>query len=149
VSDPVASGIVPGLNQPGGNITGFTNLEATLGGKWLELLSEIVPGLKRAAIMFNPDTAPAATYMPSLETAARSLKVTPIIAPVHSDVEIETAIIAVGREPGGGLIVMPVDGCKGIARRSYWRRPETTYRRSIGNLTLPETAVCSPTESTR
>ena len=56
VADPVASGIVPRLNQPGGNITGFANTEATLGGKWLELLSEIAPGLKRAAIMFNPDT---------------------------------------------------------------------------------------------
>jgi putative ABC transport system substrate-binding protein len=57
--------------------------------------------------MFNPDTAPASAYMPSLETAARSLKVAPIIAPVRSDVEIETAIIALGREPGGGLVVMP------------------------------------------
>jgi putative ABC transport system substrate-binding protein len=56
VADPVVSGIVPGLNRPGGNITGFANLEPTLGGKWLELLSEIAPGLKRAAIMFNPDT---------------------------------------------------------------------------------------------
>jgi putative ABC transport system substrate-binding protein len=81
-------------------------LEATLGGKWLELLSEIAPGLKRAAIMVNPD-APASTYMPSFETAARSLKVAPITAPVHSDVEIETAIIALGREPGGGLVVLP------------------------------------------
>jgi putative ABC transport system substrate-binding protein len=107
VGDPVASGIVPRLNQPGGNITGFGYLEASLGGKWLELLSEIAPGLKRAAIMFNPDTAPASTYMPSLETAARSLKVVPIITPVHSDVEIEAAIVALGREPGGGLFVMP------------------------------------------
>ena len=74
VGDPVASGIVPGLNQPGGNITGFALFEATLGGKWLELLSEIAPGLKRAAIMFNPDTSPASAYMPSLETAARSLR---------------------------------------------------------------------------
>ena len=57
--------------------------------------------------MFNPDTAPASAYMPSLETAARSLKVLPITAPVHSDVEIETAIIALGREPGGGLVVIP------------------------------------------
>jgi hypothetical protein len=57
--------------------------------------------------MFNPDTAPASAYMPSFETAARSFKVTPIIAPVHSDREIETAIIALGREPGGGLVVMP------------------------------------------
>ena len=57
--------------------------------------------------MFNPDTFPVSTFMPSLETAARSLKVVPITAPVHSDVEIETAIIALGREPGGGLVVMP------------------------------------------
>jgi putative ABC transport system substrate-binding protein len=89
VSDPVASGLVARLDRPGGNITGFAVLQASLGGKWLELLSEIAPGLKRAAIMFNPDTPPASAYVPSLETAARSLKVVPIIAPVHSDVEIE------------------------------------------------------------
>ena len=79
-----------------------------LAGKWLELLSEIAPGLKRAAIMFNPDAA-LVSYVPSFETAARSLKVEPIIAPVHSDVEIETAIIALGCEPRGGLVVM-LDG---------------------------------------
>ena len=55
-SDPVASGIVPALNRPSGNVTGFAQYEATLGGKWLQLLSEIAPGLKRAAIMFNPAT---------------------------------------------------------------------------------------------
>jgi putative ABC transport system substrate-binding protein len=107
VSDPVASGIVPRLNQPGGNITGFAVWEASLGGKWLELLSEIAPGLERAAIMFNPDTAPASVYMPSLEKAAQSLKVLLIPAPIHSDAEIETAIIALGREPGGGFVVTP------------------------------------------
>jgi putative ABC transport system substrate-binding protein len=107
VSDPVASGIVARLDHPGGNITGFANLEATLGGKWLELLSEIAPGLKRAAIMFNPDTAPVSSFMPSLETAARSLKIVLIPAPIHSDVEIESAIIALGREPGGGLVFLP------------------------------------------
>jgi putative tryptophan/tyrosine transport system substrate-binding protein len=106
-SDPVASGIVARLDRPGGNVTGFANLEATLGGKWLELLSQIAPGLKRAAIMFDPNTAPASTYMPSFEAAARSLKVEPITAPVHSDAEIETTIIALGREPGGGVVVMP------------------------------------------
>jgi putative ABC transport system substrate-binding protein len=106
VSDPVASGLVPRLNQPGGNITGFAIFEATLGGKWLELLSEIAPGLKRATIMFNPDMATESAYMPSLETAAQSFKVAPVIAPVHSDEEIETTIIALGREPGGGLVVM-------------------------------------------
>ena len=63
------------------------------------------PGLKRAAIMFNPDTAPASVYMPLLETAARTLKVEPITAPIHGDVEIDMAITAVGREPGGGLVV--------------------------------------------
>jgi putative ABC transport system substrate-binding protein len=110
VADPVAQRIVPQLDRPGGNITGFSNYEATLGGKWLELLSEIAPGLERAAIMFNPDTAPVLAIMPSFETAARSLKVVPIIAPIHSDVEIETVITALGREPGGGLVVMPDGG---------------------------------------
>jgi putative ABC transport system substrate-binding protein len=117
VADPVASGIVARLNQPGGNTTGFANYEASLGGKWLELLSEIAPGLKRAAIMFNPDTALASTYMPSLETAARSLKVQPIIAHIHSDGEIELAIVTLGREPGGGLFVMP-DGFMSVHRAS-------------------------------
>jgi putative ABC transport system substrate-binding protein len=107
VAEPVASGIVPGLKEPGGNVTGFAISETTLAGKWLELLSEIAPGLKQAAIMFNPDTAPASAYMPSFETAAQSLKVAPITAAVHSDGEIETAITALGREPGGGLAVMP------------------------------------------
>ena len=109
-ADPVALRIVARLDRPSGNITGFAGNEATLGGKWLELLSEIAPGLKRAAIMFNPDINPGAAgpvyYMPSFETAGRSLKVEAITAPVHDDVEIETAIIALGREPGGGLVVM-------------------------------------------
>jgi putative ABC transport system substrate-binding protein len=106
VADPVASGIVARLDRPSGNITGLANYEASLGG-WLELLSEIAPGLKRAAIMFNPDTAPVSTFVPSFEAAARSLKVEAIIAPVHGDEEIETAIIALGREPVGGLVVGP------------------------------------------
>jgi putative ABC transport system substrate-binding protein len=117
VGDPVASGLVARLDRPSGNITGFALLEASLGGKWLELLSEIAPGLKRAAIMFNPDTSPASAYMPSLETAAGSLKVVSIIAHVHSDAEIETAIMALGREPGGGLVVMP-SGAFTVAHRA-------------------------------
>jgi putative ABC transport system substrate-binding protein len=104
VADPVASGFVAGLDRPSGNITGFASNEASVGGKWLELLSEIAPGLKRAAIMFNPDLATASIVMPSFDAAARSLKIEAIKAPVHSDVEIDTAIIALGREPGGGLI---------------------------------------------
>jgi putative ABC transport system substrate-binding protein len=105
VVDPVASGIVAQLDRPGGNTTGFAALEASVGGKWVELLSEIAPGLKRAAIMFNPDLPPASAYMPSLETAARSLKLVPIIAPVHNDAEIEAGIVALGSERGGGLVV--------------------------------------------
>ena len=95
------------LDHPNRNVTGFADWEASLGGKWLELLSEIAPGVERAAIMFNPETSPASAYLPSLETAARSLKVEAITAPVHSDAEIETAINALGREPGGGLTVIP------------------------------------------
>jgi putative ABC transport system substrate-binding protein len=107
LSDPVASGLVARLDRPSGNITGFAALEASVGGKWLELLSEIAPGLKRAAIMFNPDARPASAELPPFETAARLLKVEPIIAPVHSDEEIETEITALGRESGGGLVVLP------------------------------------------
>ena len=105
VSDPVASGLVARLDRPNGSITGFATFEPSLAGKWVELLSEIAPGLKRVGVMFNPDTALASLYRPSIETAARTLMVEPIIAPVHSDVEIETAIIALGREPGSGLVV--------------------------------------------
>jgi putative ABC transport system substrate-binding protein len=115
VADPIANGIVARLDRPGGNVTGFVIFEASMGGKWLELLSEIAPGLKRVVFIFNPDTAAASVYLSSLETAARSLKVVPIIAPVHTDAEIETAIAAIGCEPGGGLVVIP-DGFTGVHR---------------------------------
>jgi putative ABC transport system substrate-binding protein len=78
VADPVASGIVPRLDRPSGNITGFASWEPTIGGKWLELLAEIAPGLKRAAIMFNPDTSPASRVDPlCYPLARRSYGVTP------------------------------------------------------------------------
>jgi putative ABC transport system substrate-binding protein len=81
-------------------------LEASLGGKWLELLSEIAPGLNRVAILFNPDMATASPYMPSFETAARSLKLVPITVPVHNDLEIEMAITTLGRERRGALVAI-------------------------------------------
>jgi putative ABC transport system substrate-binding protein len=115
VADPVASGIVARLDRPSGNTTGFASFESTLGGKWLELIAEIAPGLKRAAFMFNADTALVSTFISSFEMAARSLKVAPIIAHVHSDVEIETALIALGREPGGGLVALG-DGFMNVHR---------------------------------
>jgi putative tryptophan/tyrosine transport system substrate-binding protein len=149
VSDPVVSGIVPRLDRPSGNVTGFAIYEASLGGKWLELLSEIAPGLKRAAIMFNPDTTPVSVYTPSLETAARSLMVVPIIAPVHSDVKSKRPSSPLDARREAALSSCRTHSRPRIARRSYRRRPETTYRRSMDSLTLPETAVCSHTDSTQ
>jgi putative ABC transport system substrate-binding protein len=109
VSDPIGEGFVTGLPSPGGNMTGFIPHEPALTGKWLELLAQIAPGLRRVAIMFNPESAPyvESDYLPQFEAAARSLKVAAVTAPVRSDAEIETAITSLGSEPGGGLIVMP------------------------------------------
>jgi putative ABC transport system substrate-binding protein len=106
VSDPVGEGFVESLSHPGGNITGFHNSEASIGGKWLELLQQMAPGLKRAAMIFNPDTAPGhgKYYMPDFETAARSSQVTPIPAAVHSIADLEAVITDLGREPGGGFV---------------------------------------------
>jgi putative ABC transport system substrate-binding protein len=100
MSGPAGSGQ---LDRPSGNVTGFATTEPSLGGKWLELLSEIAPGLKRAAIMFNPDNPGALVFLPPFETAARSLMVVPITAPVHGDAKIEAAITALGREPEAAL----------------------------------------------
>jgi putative ABC transport system substrate-binding protein len=104
-----ANGFDAGLPQPGANITGFIGPQASLADKWLELLTEIAPGINRVAIMFNPDTAigGGSYFLPPLEAAARSLKAEPIAAPVHSDAEIETVMTSLGREPGGGLVIMP------------------------------------------
>ena len=108
VSDPVGSGFVASLPRPGGNITGFISYEASLAGKWLQLLTEIAPEVKRAAAIFNPEgNVQRSYYLPSFEQTARSLKVEPITALVHSDAEIAAAITSLGREPGGGLVVMP------------------------------------------
>jgi putative ABC transport system substrate-binding protein len=109
VSDPIGSGFVASLARPGGNITGLGWMEPSMGGKWLELLTEIAPAVKRVAIMFSPDTAPyvRSYFQPSFEAAARLLQVDPIIAAVHSDAEIETVITSLAREPGGGLITVP------------------------------------------
>jgi putative ABC transport system substrate-binding protein len=109
VSDPIGSGFIVSLARPGGNITGFIHYDGSMGGKWLQLLTEIAPGVKRVAMMFNPDTAPYVTtyYLPPFEAAARSLNVEPIAARVRTDAEIETVISSLGREPGRGLVVVP------------------------------------------
>ena len=112
VSDPVGSGLVAGLPRPGGNITGFTMVEAAMGGKWLSLLKEIAPGIKRAAFMFNPDTAPAGGkyFLASFEAAAGAVGIEPVAMPVRSDAEIETAIAALGARASGPCRVQLLPG---------------------------------------
>src|SRR5215470_4021559 len=109
VADPIGSRFVASLSHPGGNITGFSVIEASMASKSLELLREIAPSIKRVAMMFNPDTAPYVNsmLMPVFETAAKSFNIAPIAAPVHSDAEIETVITSLSREPGGALFVAP------------------------------------------
>src|SRR5947208_16768784 len=109
VTDPVGDGFVAGLAQPGGNITGFLTSESAITAKMFELLTEIAPGLRRVAMLFNPDTAPGGGtyYFRDFEAAARSTKVEPIAARARSDAEIESIVTTLGRESGGGLVVMP------------------------------------------
>lgn len=109
IADPVGNRFVASLSHPGGNITGFSVLEASVASKSFELLRELAPGIKRVAMMFNPDTAPIvnSVVMPVFETTAKSFNIAPIAAPVHSDTEIETLIISLGREPGGALFGGP------------------------------------------
>ena len=105
----VGEGFIEGLPRPGGNITGFITSEAAICSKMLDLLLEIAPDITRAAMVFNPDTAPGRGnyYLGDFETAARSSKVEPIAASAQSDAEIEAVVTSLGRAPGGGLIVMP------------------------------------------
>jgi len=118
VSDPVGAGFVESLPRPGGNITGFINLEPTIGGKWLELLKEIAPRVTRVTVMFNPETAPYAEfYLQSLEAAATKYGVKTLTSHVRNENEIEAIISGLGREPGGGLIAM-TDGFMTVHRKS-------------------------------
>jgi putative tryptophan/tyrosine transport system substrate-binding protein len=107
VNDPAGQGFVDSLGHPGGNITGFSFVEFPMLGKWLEMLTEIAPIVKRTALVFNPQTAP---YYPAF---LRDFKAAPALAaelsamPVRDAAEIEAAVSAFAREPGGGLIVTP------------------------------------------
>jgi putative ABC transport system substrate-binding protein len=106
--DPVGSGFAANLAHPGSHITGFTNNDPTMGGKWVELLREIAPRTAHVAFMFNPATAlPIQAYIPSVQAAAQSLAVQASTAPIHTKDEIEGVIAAQARNPGGGLIVPP------------------------------------------
>ncbi len=108
VSDPVGSGFVASLPHPGGNITGFINIEASLSGKWIEILKDIMPGVVSATLMFNPETAPYFPYyLQPFEAAARANGVEPIVAPVHTTSDIERVIANLGKGPNAGLVVIP------------------------------------------
>ena len=109
VSDPVGSHFVDGLAHPGGNTTGFTNLEASMGAKLMELLKEVAPRTSRVALMFNPATSPdgGSYFLDPVKAAAPLLKMAMIAAPVHSPAEIDSVMASLAREPNTGLIVMP------------------------------------------
>jgi putative ABC transport system substrate-binding protein len=108
VSEPVSSGFVASLARPGGNATGFTTLEPTLGGKWLELLKEVAPNISRAAFLFNPTITPfAEAYLSPFKAAARSFAVEAVAVPVLDRSSLDSVVAAQAREPNGGLIAMP------------------------------------------
>jgi putative ABC transport system substrate-binding protein len=108
VADPMASGFVTNVGRPGGNVTGFALYEPSMGGKWLELLKRIAPGVTRVALLFNPTTSvPIKFYMASIQAAASSFTVQASAAPVHAQDEIEGVIAALAGNPGAGIIAMP------------------------------------------
>jgi len=108
VADPVGSGLVPNLAKPGGNVTGFTAVEYTIVGKWLELLKEIAPGIERVALIGNyADDGFAPQFLRSLEGIAPSFAVEPVAADVRSAGDVERAVEAFARKPNGGLLAVP------------------------------------------
>jgi putative ABC transport system substrate-binding protein len=108
IADPVAQGFVQSLARPGGNITGFGAEEPSMGAKWVQLLSEIAPGLGSITVMFNPNSAPfARMFLPAMEVVRASSAFELIISPVRSETEIDRAIAATGRQQSGGLIALP------------------------------------------
>ena len=108
VVDPIGSGFVASLARPGGNVTGFTLVESSIVGKWLELLKEIAPRVNRVAFLFQPAAAPYAQYyLDVFKAAAPSLGIAAIAAPINKTSEIEPVIAEQARDQNGGLILMP------------------------------------------
>ena len=109
VADPVAYGFVSNLARPGGNVTGITNIEPSIGGKWLQLLKEIAPSLTRVALLVNPDTQPdrGAVFISPFEAAARSLGVTSVKGDVRDLQSIEAVMARLATAPRGGVVVAP------------------------------------------
>ena len=139
VADPISSGFVANLGRPGGNLTGFALYEPSMGGKWLELLKQIAPGVTRVALLFNPaTTVPVKFYMSSIEAAASSFAIQANTAPVHAKDEIEGVIATLAGNPGAGLIVMPdlfntVNRDLIIAMAARYRVPAIYFFRSFAD----------------
>ena len=109
ISDPVGEGFVASFARPGGNVTGFTNFESSMTGKWVELLKDIAPELTRVAFLFNPQMAAGggSYFLRPIDAAASTLRVKSVMALVHDDDEIEAAFAALAREPGAGAVLLP------------------------------------------
>ena len=107
VSNPVEQGFVKSLAKPGGNITGFSNFEPAMAGKWLQTLKDVAPSIERVALMANPYTSALDNYFSSVATPAHSLAVEPIRTPVQNLDDVQHVIAAIAEKPGGGLIVLP------------------------------------------
>jgi putative tryptophan/tyrosine transport system substrate-binding protein len=108
VTEPVEQGLVQSLARPGGNVTGFTNFEASIGGKWLQLLKEVDRRIARVAVIYNPQTAPfAELILRSVQSAGRTFAVEVVAMPVLNDAQIEAEFAIFAREPSGGLIAVP------------------------------------------
>jgi len=108
VTDPIGQGLVSNLAHPGGNITGFTSFEFSIGTKWLEALKQTAPHVTRVALVFNPQSAPFADmFLKPIEVVAPSFSVAPIKAAVRDPADIDRLFDALAREPNGGLMVLP------------------------------------------
>ena len=107
VADPVGSGFIEHLARPGANITGFTNFEPSIAGKWLELIKQIAPTLTRVAVVLHPETPAHLAMLRAIQAVASPVGVTLTIAGVHNAAEIELALTAFAAEPNGGLIILP------------------------------------------
>jgi putative ABC transport system substrate-binding protein len=108
VADPVGQGFVPSLARPGGNITGFSVEEASMGGKWIEVLKQTARLVTRIATIYNPDTAPyAPMFFPAMQSAVSGMSAALTVSPVHSAADIKEVIAAASHAPGGGLVVLP------------------------------------------
>jgi putative ABC transport system substrate-binding protein len=107
VSEPVAQGFVASLSHPGGNMTGLSNLEPSLGGKWIELLKEIAPQVKQAAFIYNPDNPGSTVTFQTAQAAAKALALDLADRPVSRLSDVEAAITALGRQPNSALVIPP------------------------------------------